>query len=223
MARGASFVGVEEHRGTVPLWLEPGSSSPRAFTLLELLLALAVIAAVASVAIPHLGLLLGDRRLARAGQQVQIEMNRLRVDAMRQGRVLMFAADTGGNTLRIRPFYSVADATEALDQTGSQSALLTGASQGNTIAQPIEQTERLVELPSGVVVESVRVVSAARGSEIEQLTSSDQADGWSRPILFYPDGSTSTAVVMLRHTTYGSIAVKLRGITGEANVGEVTP
>ena len=56
----------------------------------------------------------------------------------------MIEAATAGNSLRIRPFYSVADATEALDLTGSQSALLAGAGQG--IAVPIETTgnERLV-------------------------------------------------------------------------------
>jgi hypothetical protein len=184
---------------------------------------MAVIAAVVAVAIPNMDLLLGDRRLVRAGEQVRIEMTRLRVDSMRQGRVMMLEGLSGGNSLRIKPFESVADATEAIDQTGSQSALLSGATQGTMTTLGSDFAERVIELPTQISVESVGVVSAARSSLIEQATLSDQADGWSRPILFFPDGSTSTAAVVLRHETVGHLKVKLRGITGEATVGEVMP
>lgn len=193
------------------------------FTLLELLLAMAVLAAIAAVSIPHFDLLLGDRRLVRGGEQIRIEMTRLRVESMRQGRVMMLEAMSGGNSIRFKPYESVADAIEAIDQTGSQSALLSGATQGTLTTIASESSEQTIELPALVTVESVGVVSASRGFEIEQSLLSDQANGWSRPILFYPDGSTSTAAVVLRLESTGHLTVKLRGITGEATVGQVTP
>ncbi len=183
-----------------------------------------MLAAIAAVAIPQIGLLLGDRRLVRAGDQLRVEMTRLRVDAMRQGRVMMIEGMVEGNTLRVKPFFSAVDSTEALDQTGSQSALLTGATQG--IAVPVvsdESSEKSIELPEDVIVASVGVVSAARGAEIEQLTLADQGEGWSRPIMFYPDGSTSTAAITLTHETVGRVIVKIRGITGDVTVSEVLP
>lgn len=195
-----------------------------AFTLLELLLTLSVLAAITAVAIPQVGLLLGDRRLVRAGDQLRVEMTRLRVDAMRQGRVMMLEGMVEGQVLRVKPFFSATDSTEALDQTGSQSALLTGATQG--VVVPVDESETAeesIELPEDVTVSSVGVVSAARGAEIEQLTLSDQGEGWSRPILFYPDGSTSTAAVTLSHETVGRVIVKIRGITGDVTVSEVLP
>jgi prepilin-type N-terminal cleavage/methylation domain-containing protein len=195
-----------------------------AFTLLELLLTLAVLAAIAAVAIPQTGILLGDRRLVRAGDQLRVEMTRLRVDAMRQGRVIMLEGMVEGNSFRIKPFFSISDSTEALDQTGSQSGLLTGATQG--IAVPVdvdESSEQTIELPEAVFVTSVGVVSAARASEIEQATLANQGQGWSRPILFYPDGSTSTALITLSHETVGKVVVKIRGITGDVTVSEVLP
>ena len=194
-----------------------------AFTLLELLLTLAVLSAVAAVALPNLDLMLRDRRLVRAGEQVRVEMNRLRVEAMRRGRVMMMEGTLSGNTIRVKPFQSVADATEAIDQTGSQSALLSGATQGTMTTLATDQTERTIELPTQVTIMSIHVVSAARRMEIERLSQSDQIDGWSRPILFYPDGSTSTAAVDLKHDSIGNVRVKLRGITGDATVGQVTP
>ncbi len=195
-----------------------------AFTLLELLLVLAVIAAVASLMIPQVGLLLGDRRLVRSGEQVRVEMTRLRVDAMRQGRVMMMQGMVEGNSLRIKPYYSLSDSTEAMDQTGSQSGLLTGAQQAVAVA-PVEaaDAEKSVELAVDVVVESVATVSSTRALQIEQLTAGDQTSGWSRPILFYPDGTTSTGAITLAHPTMGHVVVKIRGITGDVTVSEALP
>jgi prepilin-type N-terminal cleavage/methylation domain-containing protein len=195
-----------------------------AFTLLELLLTLSVLAAIAAVAIPQAGLLLGDRQLVRAADQLRVEMTRLRVDAMREGRVMILEGMLEGNSVRIKPFYSIADSTEAMDQTGSQSGLLSGATQGVVVAiDPNEEAQRQLELPEDVVISSVAVVSAARAAEIEQLSLADQGQGWSRPILFYPDGSTSTGAVALSHSTVGRVVVKIRGITGDVTVSEVLP
>ncbi len=199
-----------------------------AFTLLELLLVLAILAAVAAVVVPQAGILLGDRRLVRSGDQVCIEMTRLRVDAMRQGRVMMLQGTVGGNSLRIKPFYSLDDATEAMDQTGSQSALLSGADQAIAVA-PMQDEEagKMIELPEGVTIESIATASSARAAEIERTapadSSGDATASWSSPVLFYPDGTTSTAAITLAHETMGRLVVRIRGITGDATVGEVLP
>jgi prepilin-type N-terminal cleavage/methylation domain-containing protein len=193
-----------------------------AFTLLELLLVIAVLAAMASLTMPKWGMLLDDRRLVRAGEQIRGSVARLRVEAMRSGRVIMLEGMIEGNDLRAKPFYSAIDATEAIDQTGGGSALLAGADQA--VAVVVEQDEsaiEMIELPEGITVSGVSVVSAARSAEIEQLTISDQEEGWSRPVLFYPDGSTSTALISLIHPTMGRVVVKIRGITGEATVSQV--
>jgi hypothetical protein len=85
------------------------------------------------------------------------------------------------------------------------------------------QAGKTIELGEDVVVQSVATVSAARSFQIEQAAATDSAGGWSTPVLFYPDGTTSTAVVTLSHETMGKVVVKLRGITGDATVSEVLP
>lgn len=167
-------------------------------------------------------MLLGDRRLVRAGDQLRAEMTSLRVDAMREGRVMMLDGMIEGNTVRIKPFYSIADSTEAIDQTGSQQSLLTGATQGvMTTLEVDEEADETIELPEGISIMAVGVASAARSMEIEQLNQADQGQGWSRPVLFYPDGSTSTAAITLTDETYGKVVVQIRGITGDVTVSEV--
>ena len=220
------------------------SRRPAAFTLLELLLTLAVLAATAAVVLPQLGGLIGDRRLVRAADQLRIEMTRLRVKAMREGKVMMLEGAIEGGSLRVRPYLSMSDATESMGSAGP-SALLSGAKQETVAPAATEPAEpRVIELPENVAFAGVNVVSSVRAAMIEQadagtggfaatpianagpLQGGSGADiaaaGWSRPILFYPDGSTSTATVTLRHETMGSVMVRLRGITGDATIEEVT-
>ena len=189
--------------------------------MLELLLAIAILAAISAVVIPQIGWVLGDRRLVRAADQMRIEMIQLRVDAMRGGRIMMIEGMLETGNLRVRPYQSLTDSVEALDQTGSQSSLLTGADQATFTTMATDQVkEELIELPEDIVVQAVAVVSAARAMEIEQQALSDSA-GYGQPILFYPDGTTSTAAIALAHPVHGKITVRLRGITGDVTVGQV--
>lgn len=195
-----------------------------AFTLLELLLTLAVLSAIAAVVIPQLGGLLSDRRLTRAADRLRVEMVRLRVDAMRGGRVMMLEGKLAGGSFRTRPYASLSDATETMQPQAAPSALATGADQAAVTAiEQDESAEESIDLPDNVLFSGVSVVSAARAAEIEQATTADQAAGWSRPILFYQDGTTSTATVTLQDPSLGTIQVKLRGINGDVTVGEIQP
>jgi len=79
-------------------------------------------------------------------------------------------------------------------------------------------------LPEGITFLTVEV---ADESEVSLGLDEDQGAGEDRtlsctPLLFYPDGTTSTARVVLQNEYERSIEVTLRGLTGVASVGEIS-
>lgn len=193
------------------------------FTLIELLLTMAVLVTIAAIVVPSFGVLLADRRLARAGDQLRVEMMQTRLLAMRSGRTQMLQLQIGASAARAKPWYDMHDLTEAVDQTGDSSAMLSGgnASPASFQATAAEGTTREIELPAEIMIGDVRVESTQRSYLIDTQSLSDTTEGWSQPILFYPDGTTSTAAVTFTQTEAGRVIVVLRGLTGEVTVSEV--
>lgn len=193
------------------------------FTIVELLLALAILVTLAAMVVPSFTGLLADRRVLRAGDQLRVEFMQARLAAMRSGRTYMVQLCTETHQLRVRPWVDANDMTEALDQTGSSSALLTGGSAmvGSMQEVDVAAEAREVDLPEGVTITGVNVQSSQRSFMIESQVQAEAAAGWGQPILFYPDGTTSTAAVTAMSAGIGQVIVLLRGLTGEATVTDV--
>ncbi len=69
-------------------------------------------------------------------------------------------------------------------------------------------------------------ISATGMPTADNLASADNLTSpganWSEPIFFYPDGTTSSARLMLRNKDGRVIELVMRGLTGIVKVGEVT-
>ena len=78
-------------------------------------------------------------------------------------------------------------------------------------------------LPQEIVFESGEVAS------VPQLAGAAASSdgGWSPPITFYPDGTTTDAAVIIANADGQRVRVTLRGLTGISRAsevaGEVTP
>jgi len=198
-----------------------------AFTLLELLLTLAILAAVAAVVIPRLDGLLASSELDRAAKLLMVEMTRARVDAMREGQVRMLEVSPETSDFRIRPFSSLADATETNDISVGTSALLTGADQAVFVPlEPETGVTKQRQLPTSVLFGEVSVAATARSNHIAQsatemsVPTDDVPMETTTPVMFYPDGTTSDAAIEVKHPEMGARLVKLRGITGDVTIVE---
>jgi type II secretory pathway pseudopilin PulG len=190
----------------------------RAYTLMELLLVLAILIAVAAAAAPALTGVIQDQRLKSGADEVRIAFTRAHIKAMKTGRIQVFRCELGGSQFSVQPWAAADDAIEAAPQV-----LGFGAAE-EEVASPRLDESAAVELPEGVTFLSSAASLEARAQSIERdiKDASRFEASWSQPILFYPDGSTSDAYVVVANEREVGIRVELRGMTGTASLGEIT-
>lgn len=188
----------------------------RGFTLLELMLVLAVLVVIAAMTMPALGRVVETQRLKQGADQVRAAWMRTHLTAMRTGKLQMFCFENGAGRYRIETWYAAEEEVEAADATEDTGRRATPAKAPTADAEKGEQM-----LPDDVVFSAGDAESDNRGSKIEDDVSMTSGGAWSRPILFYPDGSTSNAHLVVSNKRGRAIRVDLRGLTGGVTVGEI--
>src|SRR5262249_52892283 len=121
----------------------------------------------------------------------------------------------GGNKFTVEPYISDDDDLES-NGTKEPAAAAPAAPVG-----PYTVNHRT--LPEGITFMGGDSATDSRGAAAEQSSSSSAGQAWSSPILFYPDGSSSDAYVIVGNNRQVGIRVELRGMTATARVGEMTP
>jgi prepilin-type N-terminal cleavage/methylation domain-containing protein len=174
----------------------------RGYTLMEMLIVLAVLAALAAMSWPALRGSLEKSRLQNAAKQLGTEIVRARLRAIEMGRPYQLRFEPGGNRLEVGPCPTFAEPTAA------------------TINNP-EQEERPteIELPEGVTFMASDPAAAAPEPEPESAADQWSAGEWSVPIVFQPSGRSSNARFRLSAGQNYSLEVTLRGLTGNATIG----
>jgi len=193
--------------------LAPSDRRARGVTLLEILLVLSLLVTMAAISWPLLERPLAHQRLRKAADRVRTEWARARIEAMSTGQTLVFRYALGDRPFSIDrlmgPEYSAeASAVETAPSAGLQA----GASYSLTGSEP--------ELPENVTFFSGEVGEDARGASLESSAAMGGEAGWGDPIYFYPDGTTSTARLVLANEHGDRVELSLRGLTGVATVGE---
>jgi len=182
-------------------------------TLVELLLVLVLLVVIGSLAAPTLTGGFDSVRLRRGTDQVLAAWTKARTGAIESGQVFQFRLTKETGTYRVGPWdESEEDSPEFLAAELNPLE----ATNGNELGSewPLEAT-----LPEGIVfVASEQLVDLAseEGSRRVDPLSESRSSGWSAPILFYPDGTTSAAAVILRNERKQFQRATLRSLTGVA-------
>ena len=201
---------------------------------MELLIVLAVIVMVTAVGTPSVVQLLDRSRFRDGVLSLQAELVRTRSRAMKEGTALVFRYRKNTGEYQIFP-----NSINGLASSGSASLAIQALPEsvlfmgGTTIdGETFQNAPQEGAAPrEGDAIGSLSS-PPARGSDSfsavdNSLSPSDETAGWSRPILFFPNGRTSTAVIFLqsrpehgKQTYYSEIS--FRGMTGSARVSSIS-
>lgn len=197
----------------------------RAITLIEVLLVLAVLVMLAAMTWPALGEPMASQRLLKAADRIRTEWAKARVGAMRTGQTYIFR-------------YTVDDSSFTIEaQAGPEAVdLLSSSTTGvfDEFATDATMATEATEQAKGNLPENIKFISAevafdTRSSSLGTtddgtvLTATDATETISdgtEPILFFPDGTTSTAKLTLENEYQRRVDVSLRGLTGMMTVGD---
>lgn len=210
----------------------PGRRARAAFTLVEILLTLALIAGLAAILWPSLDKPFAAIRLRKSADLVRAQWTMARVQAMSTGQVHSFRYQAGTGSFQVEPWkLQETDAPDAAPEDFSSSEYVVGTNPttpGGELPERIQfeadevaEDARSAALQAGGsvnIVNSTESIRPAKGSEAPAAGA--QGQPWSTPILFYPDGTTSTASVLLTNEHGMKIIVQLRGLTGVAALVE---
>jgi prepilin-type N-terminal cleavage/methylation domain-containing protein len=214
------------------LYLTPQSSilSPRpAFTLLELLLVLALLVVLAGLAMPLFEGSFTSLKLRRATDQVLAVWIQARTAAIESGQLHQFRFQTDSGDYLVEPW--------PRDEEFS----VTPAADNDSMHKGFQNIRRedgalLVRdrLPQGILLK--RGERAIRGSaqgepstsEVESLTAGNTTTGpygigWSAPVLFHPDGTTNDVSLLLSNGQQQYQRATLRSLTGTGRSSKIIP
>ncbi len=173
-------------------------------TLVELILVIGLLALVASLMMPAVFRSLANQKLDKAADLVRSEMGRARVLAIRTGKIHALVYAPGDDRLAVEPFDSLA------------SKLDVGANRTQVDTRESDLDFSRERLPRDILFVGGESKMDAR-SAFEMAQSGANSNRFI-PVLFYPDGTSQDARVVLANRNGDVIMVALRGLTGSSRV-----
>ena len=196
---------------------------PVAYTLLELLVVLGLIALICGIGLPSVHRMFVHGELKAGIRQLQGELYRTRLEAMKVGKPYVFRFEVGASNFEIVPkaiFDKLQQERTGLGATSLSSELLDGGSNDSVFgdsfaAESVPLTDVVVATSSGDIYRKT-----LNGKIVFGPSSSASVPGWSAPVLFYPNGRTSQTSFVLLTTGFHQFRqeLNLRGLTGTASV-----
>jgi type II secretory pathway pseudopilin PulG len=226
-ARARGFAFPRHSRGTR---LDGSATRHSAYTLLELLLVLAIIVAVAGVVTPTVVDRMGDYKLKRGAEMARSAISSTRIHAIDLSSVYQFRVESGG-----RRYLAIPTDTEAL--VTSQTASSTAANALPTTAivhgeLPEDLSFQPVVLATGNAPSATMATTGMPPGGTDPAwtaafghvpNSGDYLSAaWSAPVIFRPDGSAMEAAVNVIDKRGDGFQLKVRELTGEVTVTRLT-
>ncbi len=182
----------------------------RGFTLIEVLVVLAVIVLVSAMAFPLIKKPLVRREVQTAADSVRSKLFHARIGAMRSNHVYTFQYQPGSSSYRVSPQQQPTSQTDDASQAVAEDPVLADGDH-----QPSEDGS----LPDGICFMADDSPDPDAPDATPTAVAQGGDAGWSDPIFFYPDGTTSDARLIVASGRGYAIHIRLRGVTGNVVVG----
>lgn len=199
-------------------------------TLLELVLVLSILVILVGIAAPTFEAMVSSRKLREAIDLLKNELAEARVTAMRTGQAQVMQCTLSGQSYSIVPWMSGSESQDASAgatvTTQGGLTVETEATTGGVATSPVDTSDSVKKLDSEVLFLAVDTLVDSRNAlAIQQSTGTVPVAGTttstpgstSSPILVYPDGSTTTAQIVLADKRGRRMAIQIRGVTGKIN------
>ncbi len=193
----------------------------RGITLIELMLVLLLLVAIGSLTIPLVEGSFATLRLRRATDRVVAVWVRARVAAIESGQVHQFLFRTESGDYRVEPWPTDKEAIEPILGNRSERQSSTYEfypDDGTAILQG--KLPESIEFYRGQQVHDPTSDDSQWEQSVEDLTQAREKE-WSQPILFFPDGTSSTVSLMLRNQRQQYQRATLRGLTGTSRTSGI--
>lgn len=195
------------------------SAPRRGFTLSEMLVVLGILVVITAVAQPAIRATLSDNRLRSAAKQVRVELAKARLKAVQSGVAQRFRYQLGKNRFEVAPLSAGVDAASPRGSAGRGSA---GGSGPERIVETLDNQAADLSceqsLPEGVCFAEDFETQPLDPAPTEVAPTDEE--GWSSPIVFYPNGRTANAHIKLKGERNAVVDVSLRGLTGAATASK---
>ena len=184
------------------------------YTLIEMLLVLAVLLAVFSIAWPLLDRAFGDIQLKRAAENVRVRLHRTRLHAIDNGLAYQFRYEPGGRRFLVIPYDS-----HCSSQTQDSPEISAMGVAGGLPRHSEQLSEELAFQTTNSEMPAERLGEEWLSGlpDGNQLTSTS----WSPPLLFYSDGTATDASFDVVDSDRRFVRMTVRELTGAVAIGHV--
>ena len=185
-----------------------------AFTLVELLIVVAVLAMVLTLSLPSLRKLSVKSELRNAARQLRVAVLQARLAAIESGDLTYFHYQPGGGRFESGRGVQLATLPSSADQPLDATEL----APPDADATATDEVTEPQTLPLGVRFAD----PAVEGSPQLPATDGELPDdgSWSTPMVFYPNGRTRNARIVLITEAY-RIELAVRGLTGTVQISQI--
>lgn len=183
-----------------------------AFTVLELILVLTIIVAMAGLSWPRISGFLQRESVMSDVETVRQVLDRARVEAIEDGMIYQFRYEPNGKKFVLLP-YEIMNASD--QESDSSSPSQTGSTESRqAIVYELSETCSFYN-PTSLTGETVTIERLPEPwLEMIQNGTQHRDTSWASPILYSPDGTATDDVVVIADEDKRYISLSVRGLTG---------